>query len=171
MSSPGGDYAIRILDKKLPGADSVFGDETIALYHGRKLLSHYPTTGYLLQAYWSANGSFVAVNNRRGHEGDYLWVFRLRDGEAIRKPDDKLGDPKSFLPRITKRFSNCTEDSLFRYYLIGMGWQAPNELKVRTDVRFYHTTPSDILIDDIFSVTQHSFKRIRGSLAPAPPDA
>jgi len=171
MPSPHGDYTIRILDKKLPGADFYFGDQTIALYHGRKLLSQFPTTGYLLQAYWSANGSFVAVNNRRGHEGDYLWVFSLRDGKAVRKPDDKLGDPKSFVPRITKRFADCTEDSLFRYYLIAMGWHAPNELKVRTDVRFYRTKLSDVLIDDVYAVSEHSFKLIRESLGPAPPDA
>jgi hypothetical protein len=58
MSSPNGDYTVRILDKKLPGADFYFGDQTIALYHGRKLLSQFPTTGFLLHAYWSPECEF-----------------------------------------------------------------------------------------------------------------
>ncbi len=113
----------------------------------------------------------LAAQHTVPSDGDYLWVFSLRDGKAVRHPDDRLGDPKVFLPRITRRFPACTEGALFRYYLIGTGWQAPNELKVRTDVRFYHTGPADILIDAVYSVSDHGFKRIKETLGPAPPNA
>ena len=171
LRSPDGVYSVRILDKRLPGADRIFGDQTLVLYHSRKVLSQFPTTGYLLRAYWSPGGSSVAVNNRRGHDGDYLWVLSLRDGKAIRHPDDRLGDPKFFVPRITRKFPDCTEGGFFRYYLIAMGWQTANTLKVRTDVRFYHTNPADVLIDDVYRVSGNGFARVKESLGPAPPDA
>ena len=61
---------------------------TIAVRNGKQYVAKYPTEGYLIDAFWSPDGRYVAVDNRRANSGDYLWVFRLRDGHAIKMPVD-----------------------------------------------------------------------------------
>src|ERR1700692_2206967 len=68
-------YSVTILHSALPGSDPYNGFFTIAMRRGKRELAKYPTQGYLIDAFWSPDGSYVAVDNRRGNSGDYLWVF------------------------------------------------------------------------------------------------
>jgi hypothetical protein len=43
---------------------------------GKQNVAKYRTEGYLIDAFWSPDGRYVAVDNRRANSADYLWVFR-----------------------------------------------------------------------------------------------
>ena len=68
-----------------------------------------------MDTFWSPEGRYVAVVNRRANSGDYLWVFSLGDGRTVKKPVDTgsqgKAEPdayerlvKSLLDRVTERF-------------------------------------------------------------------
>jgi hypothetical protein len=154
IHSTDGQYSVRILDTQLPGADDLFGDRTIAIYRGEEQLSVFPTTGWLGDAYWSPNGQFVAVNNRRGNSGDYLWVFSLRTGKAIKEPDDSTKTARARVRRVAAKFPDYTYDKLDRDHVYGLGWRSAAELKVGISVRFFHTKVPTIEIDDVYRVDE-----------------
>jgi hypothetical protein len=137
LASPNGRYTFRIEERSLPHADPYLGDCTLILSDRKQVLSRVPTTGYLINALWSADDRYVAVNNRRGNSGDYVWVFSLIDGRALKVPDDK-----SFpfpLRKIRKICSDCNEGSFDRDLIIAKAWKSTNELEVETRWRFYKT--------------------------------
>lgn len=137
LSSPGGRYRLRILEHALPRADPYFGDYTLILSNRKRLLSKVSTTGYLIDALWSPDGRYVAVNNRRGNSGDYVWVFSLTDGKSVKKPDDTSF---SFPHReIGKICSDCNEGRFDRDLTIAKAWKSADELEVETRWRFYKT--------------------------------
>jgi hypothetical protein len=88
ISSPDGVYSLRISNTAVPGSDPYKGFYALELSRRGNVLSKHATEGYLLEAFWSKDGKFVAVNNRRGSSGDYLWIFRLSDGKALKEPND-----------------------------------------------------------------------------------
>jgi hypothetical protein len=88
LYSPDQRHSVRILHSALPGSDPDEGFFTIAVRNGKRYVAKYPTEGYLIDAFWSPDGRYVVVDNRRANSGDYLWVFRLRDGRAIKMPVD-----------------------------------------------------------------------------------
>ena len=88
LYSPDHRYSISILHSTSPGSDPNDAFFTIAVRSGDRYISKYPTEGYLIDAFWSPDGKYVAVDNRRANSGDYLWVFRLKDGRAIKMPVD-----------------------------------------------------------------------------------
>jgi hypothetical protein len=90
LYSPNHRYSVRILSSALPGADRYDGFFTIAVCRDEQYMAKYPTVGFLLDAFWSPDKKYVAVDNRRANSGDYLWMFRLRDGRAIRMPVDAV---------------------------------------------------------------------------------
>src|SRR6266536_3613140 len=137
LASPDGLYTLTIIDKQLPHADPVVGNLTLVLSRGHQVLSKAPTTGYLIDAMWSSENRYVAVNNRRGNSGDYVWVFSLLDGKILKKPDDK-----SFslpLDQITKICPQCNEGNFDRDLTIAKSWNSANELQIETRWRFYKT--------------------------------
>ena len=90
LCSPDKRYCVAILHTALPGADPYDGFFTIAVRSGQRYIAKYPTMGFLLDAFWSPDGTYVAVDNRRANSGDYLCVFRLSDGHAIWMPVDAV---------------------------------------------------------------------------------
>lgn len=137
LTSPNGRYTVEIIDHQLPHADSVVGNLTLVLFRREHAILKTPTTGYLIDALWSSDGKYVAINNRRGNSGDYVWVFSLPDGRAVKKPDD---ESISFsLSKITKIYSDCNEGTFDRDLTIAKAWRSGNELEVETRWRFYKT--------------------------------
>lgn len=93
LFSPNHRFSIKLLHKALAGFDAADFCFTLAVYDRERCLSEFPTVGYLLEAFWSPDGEYVAVNNRRANNGDYLWVLRLADGKAVKKPVDADDEP------------------------------------------------------------------------------
>ena len=117
IASPNGTALVRILHQAMPGTDGVTDFFTLEVLRGGKVVARMPTEGYLISCYWSPDGRLVAVNNRRGNSGDYLWVFALSDGACLKKADDALGqrwlamavndlEPTTFSPRRFIKMEN-----------------------------------------------------------------
>ena len=150
LISPSGDYRLRIISQSLPQSDPYLGDCTLILSRNNRVLSKRPTTGYLIDALWSPDGRYVAVNNRRGNSGDYVWVFSLRDGRAAKKPDDE--STVFSLSKITKIYPDCNEGTFDRDLTIAKAWKSGDELEVEMRWRFYKTA----------LIVRHAVYRISG---------
>ena len=124
ITSPNGKYSVEIVDQALPGADSL--EEFTLIVSGQgKALAKVPTFGYLTAAHWSDDGKYVAVNNRRGNSGDYVWVFDLQSGKALKQPDDKHGEAweKAAADAVHKELPSANEDMLVRDWVTAQGWK------------------------------------------------
>lgn len=124
ISSPDGKFAVEIVDQALPGTDSL--DEfTLIVSQEEKPLTKVPTFGYLIAAHWSDDGRYVAVNNRRGNSGDYVWVFDLKTGKALKQPDDNNGEnwQKAAAQAVHKDLPSANEDTLIRDWVTAQGWR------------------------------------------------
>jgi dipeptidyl aminopeptidase/acylaminoacyl peptidase len=124
LTSPDGKYSVQILDKPMPGADSL-EEFTLVLSANGKEVAKVPTFGYLTAAHWSDDGKYVAVNNRRGNSGDYIWVFDLSTGKALKRPDDKNGEAweKAAAKAVHKQLPSANENTLNRDWVTATGWK------------------------------------------------
>ena len=123
---------------------------TLRVLAGGNKLAEFRTMGYLLGAFFSPNNEYVAINNRRANSGDYLWVISLRDGNAIKMPDDAADDSnKKDLGKITgDHWSDqswpdvlavcptCTSEHLQHSFLFSTGWTSSGQLKVVEELEF-----------------------------------
>ena len=155
LYSPDGRHSVKILHSALPGADPYDGFFTIAVCSGEQYLAKYPTIGFLIDAFWSADGKSVAVDNRRANSGDYLWVFRLSDGRAIRMPVDAApGHPEDayekytadLVQRVTRKFSELTYDEFRKLFTFAKGWTDSGELIVKTNFAFRNLPENQVAI-------------------------
>ena len=161
LKSPDGQYEVRMLPTPSPGANEE-EDRTLAVYHHEHLLSKIPSYGYLLNAYWSGDGKYVAAVNRRSNTGDYLWVFRLKDGHAIKTPIDSSQNPhasyKGSVEAIEKvirtKYPELKVDGVNKYTTFTEGWTRSGELKVRTNVRYSGLDDQYVLIKELYSVRE-----------------
>ena len=145
LYSPDQRYSVTILHSALPGSDPDDGFFTIAVRSGKRYVAKYPTEGYLIDAFWSHDGRYVAVDNRRANSGDYLWVFRLRDGRAIKMPVDaqpRHADDiyekyaEEVVHRVTAVYPELTYDQFSKLFVFAHGWTKIGELQVKTNLAF-----------------------------------
>lgn len=123
---------------------------TLRVSAGGKKLAEFSTMGYLLTVFFRPDDAYVAINNRRANAGDYLWVISLRDGKAIKLPDDVAEDTgkKDFgkiagdhwsdqsSPEVIALCPTCTTDDLRHSFLFSTGWTSSGELKVVEELEF-----------------------------------
>jgi dipeptidyl aminopeptidase/acylaminoacyl peptidase len=147
LCSPSQVFCVEIVAKALPQSDPYEGLYTIVVSRHRRVISQYPTEGYLLDALWSPDGRYVAVNNRRGSSGDYLWVFRLEDGKAVRVPNDEAA--QDIVRRVSSKFPDFTMRSFNRRYTLGRRWKNQSDLEVRTELQFFSLNNAIIRVDDV----------------------
>ena len=123
---------------------------TLRVSAGGKVLANFPTMGYLLGVFFSPDNAYVAINNRRANSGDYLWVISLRDGKAIKMPDDVAEESgkkdqgkiagahwsDQSRPDVIALCPTCTSDDLRHSFLFSTGWTSSGELKVVEELEF-----------------------------------
>ncbi len=147
LFSPNGKHSVKMLETALPGSDPDDGFLTLTVRAGEHILSQFPTEGYLIDAFWSPDGRYVAVDNRRANSGDYLWVFSLGDGRAIKTPVDTgpqgKAEPdayerlvKSLRDRVTERFPALNATHFLKLFVFAHGWTKSSELQVKTNLGF-----------------------------------
>lgn len=125
-----------------------------------RVLAQFPTFGYLMDAFWSPDNKYVAINNRRANAGDYLWIISLSDGAALKMPDDlatemgkkNLGHINGYDPwgktvqEVTTRFTECAHKRLDHEFLFAQGWKGANELLVVEELQFSNEPPQSATI-------------------------
>ena len=125
-------------------------ESTLRVSAGGTILAEFKTFGYLLDVFFSPDAAHVAINNRRANSGDYLWVIVLRNGQAIKMPDDladDAGTKESGLisgdhwsdpsrPEIIALCPTCTNDDLRHSFLFCTGWKNSGELNVVEEFEF-----------------------------------
>lgn len=142
ITSPDQQSAVKIEHRALPRSDSVDGFFTLVLrVHGIAVLE-CPTMGYLLDAFWSPDNRYVAVNNRRSNSGDYVWVFSVPDRRVLEVPNDKVGE--MFAHRAAARFSELTNASFEKFTNLAKKWINSRELEVESRIVFRH--PSSVVM-------------------------
>jgi hypothetical protein len=180
LSSPNQRYSVRILDSALPAADSYNGFYTIAVRSGQQYIAKYPTIGFLLDAFWSPDGKYVAVDNRRANSGDYLWVFRLSDGYAIRMPVDAVpGRPEDayekyvddLVYKVSRKFPELTSREFRKLFTFAKGWTDSGDLLVKTNFGFRNLRDQIAVLLQTYKVADDKLVLIdeRVEKAPWPP--
>lgn len=150
LASPDGQYRIEMLHSALPGSDPVSGFYTIVVVRRDEVLSRFPTQGYLISAFWSRDGKYVAVNNRRANSGDYVWVFSLIDGKAIKSPDEIPGEV--YADRATREISNISLKTFKKHLTMAKGWTPNGELEVQSDLIFQNLKDEVVLREALYRV-------------------
>ena len=75
-ASPGGRFTVEMAGP----ADAKA--RQLVLKDGAKVLGTFDAEGSFLSVNWSPALRWVAINNRIGNSGDYLWVLDLSSGNA-----------------------------------------------------------------------------------------
>jgi hypothetical protein len=155
LYSPDHHYSVRMLETALPGSDPDDGFSTIAVRSGDRYLAKYPTMGFLIDAFWRSDRKYVAVDNRRANSGDYLWVFRLADGHAVRVPIDAIPShpddayekyAEELVQHISKRFPELTFGEFRKLFTFAKGWTESGDLIVKTNFAFRNLPENQVAI-------------------------
>ena len=184
LFSPDGKHSVKMLETALPGSDPDDGFLTLTVRAGERILSQFPTEGYLIDAFWSPDGRYVAVDNRRANSGDYLWVFSLGDGRAIKKPVDAgpqgKAEPdayehlvKSLLDRVTERFPALNATHFLKLFVFAHGWTKSGELQVKTNLGFDNLKHQIVAIWETYRIKNDKLilQKVKIQKLPWPPAA
>lgn len=150
LCSSGSTYCVKIVPTSLPGSNPYNEFYTIVIARHGNILSKFPTQGYLINALWSPDGKYVAVNNRRANSGDYLWIFRLSDGKPLKRPRDE--DVENIVSQVTHRYSQFAMDTLNRRYTLARRWKNAHDLEVRTKLQFFNLDDAVLHVDEVYTV-------------------
>jgi len=81
--SQDGKYTVEIFE------DSQQGRMILVTERGDHLFEE-PALGWLMDVFWSPDGRFLAINERRANSGDYLWILDLQGQKVLKRPDDAV---------------------------------------------------------------------------------
>lgn len=167
IHSPDGKTSVRMVHKAMPGADPATDFFTLEVLRGAKPILRAPTAGYLMTAYWSPDGNFLAVNNRRGNSGDYVWVFDLAKAAILKSPDDKTGDKwiDAGLKQIAAKLRGADAQHPYRYWLTASGWEGDGRLLVNLRAKYGEAGTFDAKA--LATWTGSSWRHEPVSIAPA----
>lgn len=135
--------AISVKIEESPTPANQEEDRWLVLRRGADEIGRFPTIGYVLQSYLSPNQQLIAVNNRQGNSGDYLWVIATADGKVLKRPGDDLGmkierRASALADEAAKRKSSLLE--AHKTWINAIAWTGNNRLSV--NVRTQHLSPN-----------------------------
>lgn len=132
-ASPGGKFSVEIIE------DSQQGRLIVVKEHGEHLIEE-PAMGYLQDVHWSPGEQFVAINERRGNSGDYLWVLDLQQHRFLKRPDDSIWQQleSRAVAILEAKADNKWGDGVQgdRAWGTAAGWQDESTLLAKVTVRF-----------------------------------
>lgn len=150
--SPNKHYSIKIIKSRLHDSDRDDGTRTLVITIEGHPLLEIPTEGYILDAFWSPNGKYVAVNNRIANSGDYVWLFSLQDGKVLKKPYDSLPMDQETAKR--PEFAEFEKYEIFREWIYVIGWNSMNQLNIRNS-RLYRNINAYLSIDLTYTIEKN----------------
>jgi hypothetical protein len=109
-------------------------DSLVILDEHHKPITTRKTFGYIRNVFWSDNGKYVAIYNRRANAGDYVWIFSLPDGKCIKAADDgQLAFLQQLACKAFQRLdSRATDKDLLKVWINPKGWWGnDNKLLIR----------------------------------------
>jgi hypothetical protein len=87
LESPNRQYVIEMRDNDDASAN-YDNEQILVISRNGKQVASQKTFGYLSgDASWNESVTLVAINNRRGNSGDYVWIFSLPDGRCLKSAD------------------------------------------------------------------------------------
>jgi len=81
--SPDGSYSAEIIEYSA-------NSRVLMIKKDGKTIIEESCSGFLLGVMWSPGGNYVAINERRGNSGDYLWIVDLQKAKVLKAPDNDL---------------------------------------------------------------------------------
>jgi hypothetical protein len=154
ITAPDKGSRISIEHRALPGSDPVEGFFTLVLSTNGRAVREVPTMGYLLDAFWSSDNRYLAVNNRRSNAGDYLWVFSLPDGQVLEAPNERLGE--LLAQKATAKFPELANADFDRFSNVAKGWTSSGELKVESRIVF-HRPNAAVVRHSLYGLADRKF--------------
>jgi hypothetical protein len=166
LVSPDGRFTVKLE----PNASDT---NLMSLLNHENVIAEVPTYGYMLSAFWSEDGRYLAINNRRANAGDYLWVFSLPDGKCIKQPDDIVGE--SFRSGAIKYFGAINpaakESSMIRDTLVATGWKEKHDLQIQVFAEYafkkntaytrFKYTATIHVIDSTFGLAESDAEQVK----------
>lgn len=159
ISSADGTSTVSIVDQPIPGTDPYDGPFTLKLTaHGKEILK-LPTHGYILSAFWSPDGKYVAINNRRDNSGDYLWVISMTNGKVVKAPDEIPAEV--FADRAARTFPQTSVRNFRKYFNLAKGWTGGDKLKVESSLFFDGLKNAMIRRTALYEIKNNEFIQVR----------
>ena len=168
-------HSIQVVPTALPHAGP-YNDATLIVRAKDKVLARYPTgDAVIVDEFWSPDGKFVAAAQHTVGGGDFVWVLRLKDGKALKKPELLRPVPRqplystdvlaarvrAKLPEFRHAISSNSGASI-------EDWTAQNELVIRAVVSF-HAVKDSVEIIDTYRVTSRGLHLVRSQMHKDPP--
>ena len=96
--------------------------------------------GYILNVKWSPDGRYVAINERRGNCGDYLWILDLKNTKVVKTPNDALWKQMqsqcSGILDLEARHKWGSDVQGFKDWAIADWWEAGDTLVAKVTIRY-----------------------------------
>lgn len=174
-SSPDDRHSLEIAPTAMHGARPD-ATATLVVRAGEKVLSRYSAEDLsIVTDLWSPDGKFVAAAQHTVGGGDRVWVFRLSNGKALKKPEhfkpvagQPLYSERALAARVRAKFPELRRATFFSSGASVEDWTAQNELVIRAVVGF-RENDDWVEIIDTYHVSAKGLHLVRRHMQKDPP--
>jgi hypothetical protein len=148
FSSPDKKYTLRLEAATQPQP----GEYGIVLYQGKKVISefNYILEDHIVDILWNSSDSYFAINNRHAIGGDFIWIFSLPTGVAVKRPDD-LTVGRTLI-KVHNKYPQYSDGNLRGHYTFACEWRSDTELLVCTILIFDNDHEAIIVVYDTYTM-------------------
>lgn len=127
FSSPDKKYTLEL---RKAAVDPQSGEYGIVLSQGKKVISDfdYVLEDHIVDILWNSSSSYFAINNRHSIGGDFIWIFSLPSGVAVKKPDNR-NDLRT-ISIVHERYPQYSDETFNGGYTFAYKWRSDTELLV-----------------------------------------
>lgn len=131
-SSPDGQYTLKLEQAQNPEP----GQYGITITHQKKTISsfNYILEGNIIDVLWNPSCTGFSINNRHSVGGDYVWIFHLPSGVAVKRPDNE--NVQRTLIKVHEKYPEYSNGNLRSHYTFACKWRSDTELLVCTILLF-----------------------------------
>ena len=141
--APDGRHSVEVVPHDPSGNSSDF-DATLIVRAGETVLARYLAQDLaIVNDLWSPDGKFVAVEQHTVGGVDRVWVLRLSDGKALKKPEtlkpvtgQPLYSEDALAARVHHQFPELDPAAVFKSGAYLKDWTTENKLIIRAVITF-----------------------------------